>query len=195
MPPVTEASGVNAIRVSRAHPGGAHKGANMKRRRYLRGFTQVELVVVIAITGLLAAVAIPRFVNPSDFRELGFYHEALSAVRYAQKYAVATGCQVQFTVSGGVYMLNRRDTSCTSGAFTGAVANPGKCPSPCTPTAETAFSGISPSDVTFAMTGGDPAIVVFDALGRTTDGVTRTVTVGSRTFQIIGATGYAQTGP
>ena len=187
MPPIAEASSANAIRVSRAQPAGAQKGAKMKRRRYHRGFTQVELIVVIAITGLLAAVAIPRFVNPSDFRELGFYHEALSAVRYAQKHAVATGCPVQFTVSAGVYMLNRRDTSCTGGAFTGAVANPA--------TGAAVFSGSTPSDVTFAMTGGDPAIVVFDALGRTTDGITRTVTVGSRTFQIIGATGYAQTGP
>jgi hypothetical protein len=35
--------------------------------------------------------------------------------------------------------------------------------------------------------------VVFDALGKATDGTTRTVTVGSRTFQIVGSTGYVHT--
>jgi MSHA pilin protein MshC len=150
-----------------------------------RGFTQVELIVVIGIAGLLAAVAIPRFVDTQAFRERGFYDEALSAARYAQKLAVATGCQVQLTVASGAYTLNRQATTCTTGGFGGAVVNPANGTAP--------FSGTAPTGVTFTMTGGNP--VIFDALGRTTDGNTRTVTVGSRAFEIIGATGYVQTGP
>jgi MSHA pilin protein MshC len=141
-----------------------------------------ELVVTLVIIGLLAAFAIPRFVNLLDFQEVGFYDEALSAARYAQKFAISSGCDVQLSVAGGVYTLNQRATSCTSGAFTRAVVDPGTLQAP--------FTGTSPADVTFTMTASP---VVFDALGRTTDGVTRTVTVGSRSFQIIGATGYAQT--
>jgi MSHA pilin protein MshC len=156
--------------------------ATMKRRFDHRGFTQVELIVVIAIAGLLAAVAIPRFVNPRDFRELGFYNEALSAARYAQKLAVATGCQVQLTISGGTYTLNRQATTCTTGGFGGAVVNPG--------TGEPPFSGTAPADVSFTMTGVNP--IVFDALGKTTDGTTRTVNVGSKSFEIVGATGYSR---
>lgn len=149
-----------------------------------RGVTQVELIVVIVIAGLLAAVAIPRFVNPRDFRELGFYDEVLSAARYAQKFAISSGCEVQFSVSGDAYALHQRATNCTTGAFTRIVIDPG------TLDPLTTFGGTAPSDVALSMTASP---VVFDALGRTTDGVTRTVTVGSRSFQIIGATGYAST--
>jgi MSHA pilin protein MshC len=150
-----------------------------------RGFTQVELIVVIAIAGLLAAVAIPRFVDTQTFRERGFYDEAFSAARYAQKLAVATGCQVQLTISSGTYTLNRQATTCTTGGFGGAVVNPGTGTAP--------FSGTAPDGVSFTMTGGNP--VVFDALGRTTNGATREVTVGSRKFEIVGATGYVRPVP
>ena len=53
------------------------------------GFTIVELVITIAILGLLAAVIGPRFVGRDAFASRGFYDEAQSVVRYAQKTAVA----------------------------------------------------------------------------------------------------------
>ena len=153
----------------------------MKRRRNHRGFTQVELIVVITIAGLLAAVAIPRFVDTQTFQERGFYDEAMSAARYAQKFAVATGCQVQLTVNAGVYTLNQRATDCATGAFTRDVVNPGTGAAP--------FTGTTPSGITFTMSS---TTVIFDALG--TASGDRTVTVGSRSFQIIGATGFVQAG-
>jgi len=54
-----------------------------------RGFTLVELVTVITILGLLAAVVGPRFVGRDAFASRGFYDEAQSVVRYARKTAVA----------------------------------------------------------------------------------------------------------
>lgn len=53
------------------------------------GFTLIELVVIIAILGLLAAVIGPRFVGRDAFASRGFYDEAQSVVRYAQKRAIA----------------------------------------------------------------------------------------------------------
>lgn len=71
-----------------------------------RGFTIVELVVTIAILGLLAAVVGPRFVGRDTFASRGFYDEAHSVVRYAQKMAIAWRrpvfiCITATTVSAG----------------------------------------------------------------------------------------------
>ena len=59
------------------------------RARLQCGFTLVELVMVIAITGILAAVVVPRFASRSDFELAGFAEAARAALRLAQKTAVA----------------------------------------------------------------------------------------------------------
>jgi len=53
------------------------------------GFTVVELVVVLTIAGIVALVAIPRFMGVSGFQSRGFYDSAKSVVRFAQKTAIA----------------------------------------------------------------------------------------------------------
>ncbi|WP_417791787.1 prepilin-type N-terminal cleavage/methylation domain-containing protein [Stutzerimonas xanthomarina] len=63
--------------------------------KYQRGFTIVELILVIVIIGILAAVVGPRFFDNRDFDERFYFEEVLSAVRYAQKLAVASGCYIQ----------------------------------------------------------------------------------------------------
>ena len=61
----------------------------LHRRSTTIGFTIVELVVVITIVGIIALVAIPRFTGTGSFESRGFYDEAKSVVRFAQKTAVA----------------------------------------------------------------------------------------------------------
>lgn len=53
------------------------------------GFTLIELVVVILVTGILAAAVAPRFFNRTTFDTRGFYDQAAAALRYGQKEAVA----------------------------------------------------------------------------------------------------------
>jgi len=70
------------------------------------GFTLVELVVTLIIIGLLAAVIAPRFIGNNAFASRGFYDEAQSVVRYAQKTAIAWRrpvyiCVTATTVSAG----------------------------------------------------------------------------------------------
>jgi MSHA pilin protein MshC len=54
-----------------------------------RGFTLIELIMVIVILGVLAVVAAPRILNTGDFAARGFHDETLSILRYAQKTAIA----------------------------------------------------------------------------------------------------------
>jgi len=45
--------------------------------------------VAIAVVGILAITAMPRFANKADFDARGFFDGTLSILRYAQKSAVA----------------------------------------------------------------------------------------------------------
>lgn len=74
----------------------------MGREVYLRGsagFTMLELVVTIVILGILAAIAIPRFVGRNVFDERGYFDQVRSALRYGQKIAVAKRREVCVTVA------------------------------------------------------------------------------------------------
>jgi len=58
------------------------------------GFTLVELVVIIALTGVLVAVAAPRFAGNDIFETRGDAGLLSSTLRYAQKTAIAQRKQV-----------------------------------------------------------------------------------------------------
>ena len=55
----------------------------------MRGFTLVELVVVIALMGILVAIAAPRFASGDIFETRGDAGLLSSTLRYAQKTAIA----------------------------------------------------------------------------------------------------------
>jgi len=150
------------------------------RSRHNAGFSLIELIMLLVTMGILALVLTPLF-ERKPFYEKGFYDEVAAAARYARTLAVTSGCEVQLSISSNAYVLNQRATDCTTGAFTKNVIHPGG--------RAATFSGSAPAEITLAMTNNP---VVFKALGNTADQIDRTVTVGSKSFTIIGATGFVQ---
>lgn len=65
-----------------------------------RGFTLVELIMVIVILGVLAVFAAPRMFDKSDVYARGFHDETLGYLRYAQKTAIAQRRTVCVTFGG-----------------------------------------------------------------------------------------------
>jgi MSHA pilin protein MshC len=53
-----------------------------------RGFTLIELIMVMVILGVLSAVAGPKIFNVSVFNARGFHDQTLAYLRFAQKTAV-----------------------------------------------------------------------------------------------------------
>ena len=77
------------------------------KRPRQRGFTLIELIMVIVLLGVLAVYAAPRIFDTNDFNARGFHDETLSLLRYAQKTAVAqrrTVC-VTFTASSATLSI------------------------------------------------------------------------------------------
>lgn len=65
-----------------------------------RGFTLVELIVLMIVIGILSAFVLPRWNGETGFESRGFRDELASALRYAQKSAIAARRTVCVDLSG-----------------------------------------------------------------------------------------------
>jgi MSHA pilin protein MshC len=151
------------------------------QKRIEKGFTLIELVMVIVLLGILSAIALPKFFDFSSYQERAFFDDTLSAVCYAQKLAVATGCKVQVSISANAYVLNspadRSQCLSNSAVFSLPIRNPG--------TGEASYAH-SESGVSLT---SSPAIFYFDALGRASADVLLTV-AGVKTIVVVQDTGF-----
>lgn len=125
-----------------------------KNLKHTKGFTLIELVMIMVILGIVSITVLPKFWDDSTFYSQGFSKQLLATLRYAQKTAIVQhrlvcvnlAASTPATVTLNIASLNS-DTTCSI-----ALNLPGSSSNVLT----------APSDITL-----NPATTVnFDALGR-----------------------------
>jgi MSHA pilin protein MshC len=147
------------------------------------GYTLVELVVVMAVAGILAAYVAPRFWNQQSFSDRGYADELAAALRFTQKAAVISGCPAQLILQASSY-------SAAQQAASGNTCN----------AADTSWStpligadGSAIQDAAPANTSASPTgTFQFDTQGRLTVYAGTSITVGTHTITLTPGTGLIQ---
>ena len=133
----------------------------------------VELIMVMVIIGIIAAVAVPRFFDRNVFDSRGFYDQVISTLRYAQKAAIAQHRFVCVAFTSNSVTLTTGATAACGTNLTG-------------PTGTAPYS-VSSSNASFTAT---PAAFNFDALGRPSAAQSITVSGYATSITVEVETGY-----
>lgn len=139
------------------------------RAQNKRGFTMVELITVIVIVGVLAAVAAPRFFDRGTFDSRGFHDQVISTLRYAQKAAIAQRRLVCVSFPSSTRIVINTAANFADLACNTDLQSPGGT----YPAGQTTYTVDAPSGVTLS----GYANFNFNALGRPSFGVAQSIAV------------------
>ncbi len=133
----------------------------------------IELVTIMVILGVIAAIAAPRFFDRGGFDSRSFYDQVISTLRYAQKAAIAQRRFVCVAFTANSVTLT---TGATPACGTNLAGPTGAAP-----------YLISSGNASFAPT---PTPFNFDALGRASLAQNLTVSGYATAITIEAETGY-----
>jgi MSHA pilin protein MshC len=149
----------------------------------INGFTLIELTMTIVLVGILSASMMPKLFSYAVFQQRTLFDDTLNAVRYAEKLAVASSCNVMVSISANQFSLLRptmsdrsKCTSTTSTDFSLAVSRPG--------TNQGNYQG-SVSGISLSSTS---QYIFFLAKGNASTAAT--ITVGSQLIDVVMDTGF-----
>lgn len=150
------------------------------------GFTLIELVTTIVIIGILSAVAIPRMFDNQAFSQRGYIDEVASALRYAQKIALASRCEVRVVINAAGYTATQRNN------FNNCVAKAGAWTTPVRRSDGDNLVGTTPADVAPA---NPSTTIIFNESGVVTNGNPPAIAVGPFSLTVDQASGVVTVVP
>jgi prepilin-type N-terminal cleavage/methylation domain-containing protein len=143
-----------------------------------RGFSIIELVAVIAIVGVLLVFATPRFMDVLPYEERGYAEEVAAGLRYSRTIAVASGCNVRFSIVAAGYSAAQRGPS--AGPFAGHCDGVGAWVTPVNRADGTPLAGTPPARVPAVA----PVQVEFNEDGEVIGGAVA-IAVGARVVAVM----------
>lgn len=144
-----------------------------------RGFTLIELIMVMVVVGILAVAVAPRFFDANMFKSRGFADQVQATLRYAQKEAIAQHRNVCVAITASNIKL------------TIANAIPSLATSPCSPTPTLVIPGQATNNISTpsaAITLSPATSFNFDALGKPWDVLGTTPSTVQKSITISGVT-------
>ena len=148
--------------------------AQTRRERSRTGFTLIEIIVVLVILAVAAAMIVPYAVGTTSFQASAAARLIMSDLEYAQNQAITTQTPVSvtFSVNGNFYIVSN-----ASGTLIHPISKQAYVVDFDT---SSGFDKVSVSSVGF----GGGVVVTFDALGAPDNDGTVVIVAGSHTYTV-----------